>query len=1551
MLIVIIWFALKNATVQNWLGHKITDRLSNQLHTKVTLKKIGFSLFNNINIEGLYIEDKNKDTLLYAGIAQVKITDWFFFKDKADLHYIHLGDAVINTYRKEKTWNYQFILDEFASDTTKPTSNKKGIELHLKYISFKNIRINQKDEWFGENQNIAFEKLELFANDLDFNHKKIDISFIDIIKPKYIRYEYKSNFDITKIPVNNNLITKHWQLFGWLINIEKIKIDDGDVQIDKATNRPAYSYFDGEHLHFKNIDGYIEKINWISDTITLKTTLKTNEICGLEVQKLNAEIKAYPNTIEFNKLLLQTPNSTIKDKLAFSFNDFNNDVADFIHKVKIETELKNSIISSDDLAFFAPSLKSWNKKLIITGDISGTVDNFKSKNINIKTGNTIVKGNLVMTGLPNIKETFIDFNNGLIQTNYKDLITFIPSLNNTKGVALNKLNLIQYDGNYTGFINDFVTYGTLQTNLGTVKTDLNMKLKDGENPIYSGNIETDNFKLGSLLNDAKIGDIGFNGKITGTGFDINKLKATIDGTTSKFEYGDYTYKSITTIGKLENKKYIGKIITNDPNLIANIDGTIDFSKPIPYFDVKTKIEKSNFKLLQFTKDDYSLTGNVNLKFSASNLDDFDGTIKLDDATLKKDGEKLPFDYISIQSAKTKNGKEFFVTSNEFEGTVKGKFSFNSVINSFGFFLNKYYPTIFAAPKKIERNQNFEFDITTKNVSEYIKLLDKNIGGFNESHFIGSINTITNENKIYASVPFFSYTNKYQFNDLLFNGSGTLDSLYINGDIGTLTLEDNLHFYNTKVNIKTVKNESTFSLNSTGDKTLNALEVNGNIKIFKDGVEAVFNPSSFTVNNKKWELEKDGEVIIHNKAIAINDLKFVHNNQFINLKSELDGVENFYNIIADVKNIEVGDITPLFVKTNKFEGKFNGRIMVKDPLGKPLIETANAYIDDFVKDDEYIGKVDLSTKFDLATNNVDYTLKSLSPKYRFGVTGYYHPKDSTGTTISNKINLDCTNVKIIENYLSGVFKDIEGCANGELEIFGTEKKQYILGKVDISDSLKMTVKYTDVKYILQKGSIVFNARDIDFSGISIKDTLNNIGKINRGRIRHDGFFQNMDFDIDLLTDKMLLINTTRLNNETFYGSAIADANMKLKGPISNLKMKVLVNNPADAMLTLNTNAEGKTLGKADFIEFKTYGKEMTTNKKEESSNMDIELVLNANKNAKIKVVLDEIAGDNIIATGNGNIKINIASSGELKINGLYTVEDGKYDFSLTSLFRKPFVLQKGSTISWNGDPYNAAINLTATYNVPRVSLSDLPKSYVNTNAIAPIDLQVSALLTESLTKPKIKFGIDYINTTKNNDPEIDNVLDRLRKDENELNKQVGFLVLFDRLLPTSGTALTSGGTEVLANTLSKFLINKVEGSVNSILDKIFPNKNVKINIDLNAYSPGGIAALLDKRISSNIGLQINLLDNRTTFYFTGNLDFGLAATQNSVPFLPNFILEYKVRRDGSIIGTVFIKNGLDAIIQPTGGDRNRRISYGGGLAYRNEDDDFKNLFRKKRKKKA
>ena len=68
------------SSVQTYLAQKATKILSEKLNTKVALQKVRIDLLNHVLIEGLYIEDQQKDTLAYIGKAQVRITDWFFLK-------------------------------------------------------------------------------------------------------------------------------------------------------------------------------------------------------------------------------------------------------------------------------------------------------------------------------------------------------------------------------------------------------------------------------------------------------------------------------------------------------------------------------------------------------------------------------------------------------------------------------------------------------------------------------------------------------------------------------------------------------------------------------------------------------------------------------------------------------------------------------------------------------------------------------------------------------------------------------------------------------------------------------------------------------------------------------------------------------------------------------------------------------------------------------------------------------------------------------------------------------------------------------------------------------------------------------------------------------------------------------------------------------------------------------------------------------------------------------------------------------------------------------
>lgn len=177
---------------QNWLAKKVTAKLSKDLQNRISIDKVSIGFFNKLNLNGVLIEDRKQDTLLYAGVAQVRITDWFFFKDQADLEYIGLENAVIHINRKDSVWNYAFLEDYFAASPSKE-QKKAGIEFNLKKVALKNVSFVQKDGWIGVDKHIKIGALLLDANNLSITKKIIDINSLQLESPLFHQATYTGN--------------------------------------------------------------------------------------------------------------------------------------------------------------------------------------------------------------------------------------------------------------------------------------------------------------------------------------------------------------------------------------------------------------------------------------------------------------------------------------------------------------------------------------------------------------------------------------------------------------------------------------------------------------------------------------------------------------------------------------------------------------------------------------------------------------------------------------------------------------------------------------------------------------------------------------------------------------------------------------------------------------------------------------------------------------------------------------------------------------------------------------------------------------------------------------------------------------------------------------------------------------------------------------------------------------------------------------------------------------------------------------------------------------
>ncbi|HMK02897.1 MAG TPA: translocation/assembly module TamB domain-containing protein, partial [Ferruginibacter sp.] len=1362
------WGILHIKPVQNWLVSGVTARLSKNLKTKVSIGHVDLSFFNKMSLKGILIEDQKKDTLLYAGAADVNITDWFFFKDNATLKYIGLTDAVVNLNRTDSVWNYQFLIDYFSVPKKDTSSKNSNIEFDFKVMQFENVLFNKSDKWVGQDMKIAIQKLDLNADTINFSRKHIYISELKLDAPLFSQTTYTGNKPkventnlrdiMPKIPVLSAL---QWNTGGWMVSIKNIELNNASFYNERQTGRSRYTdQFDGQHLAFTGITGNLKNVMFINDTLTTDLKLKAKEQSGLEVKNLQAKVKFTPDQMEFKNLLLETNKSRVGNYFVMRYKNFNDDLSSFLHNVTLEGNFENAEVHSDDIAFFAPKLKTWNRVFYFQGNTKGTVDNLFGKKMIIKSGNTTIDGDITLKGLPDINTTFIDFKANDLQTNYNDLVTLVPSLRHIRQPQLRQLGNIRFKGNYTGFIRDFVAFGNISTGLGNLNADINMKLPENGAATYSGKISSAGFNLGRFFSNNQLGNIALDGTVKGSGFSIKNLHADFDGKIHHIEYAGYPYKNITVKGSFIKNIFKGHLDMDDPNLkIENLNGSVSLLGDTSKFNFDAVVHKADLQKLKLTKDQFTLAGLFNLNFVGNNIDNFLGTAKVYNATLTHDTTRMSFDSLTLRSLIAGTDKVLTVESNEVEGTLTGKFKIMELPDAFKVFLNRYYPAYIKKPAREISDQDFSFLIKTRQVDEYVQMIDKKLRGFNNSVFSGNLKLAKNELNVNAQVPEFSYDGK-RFADVNLVAKGNLDSLNTTIAVSDVAITDSLHFPNSTLVVSSRNDISNIQLTTSASKTLSDAQLNARIQTLADGVKIHFFPSSFILNDKKWDLAKDGEVTLRQSYIEANDVKFTQGDQEIVISTALDELTDHTNLVAKLKKVNINDFTPLFLKQPRLEGVLTGTLILKDPFGKKIIEY-DASAEDFVLDNKHIGKVNLKGEVNTTTGIIKLKADADGQLYKFNIDGIYNYKDSTDNQMDIAFLAERFDISLLDNYLGSIFSNMQGNANSTLKLSGGKDHKYVTGSVTITEG-SLKVKYTQVKYNFTNETIIFNPDEIDLGTLQMRDTLDNTGTAS-GKMQHK-FFQEFSFDnLRFETGKMLVLNTTQKDNSQFYGKVIGMATMTLNGPVTDMRMNI-TGQPSllDTSHIFIPSSNSQEIGKIDYIDFVQYGTKMEDELKgRQESNMLVNMNITANPACKIDVILDESTGDIIKGKGNGQLNIRVGTREPLTIRGNYNITEGEYTFNFQSWLRKYFIIKNGS-INWNGDPYLAQINIDAEYLAKKVDMSNL-----STTIKQKEDITIIAHIRGILNKPVISFDFRLpASSALSNDYFALQNLENIKNNENE-----------------------------------------------------------------------------------------------------------------------------------------------------------------------------------------
>ena len=486
---------------------------------------------------------------------------------------------------------------------------------------------------------------------------------------------------------------------------------------------------------------------------------------------------------------------------------------------------------------------------------------------------------------------------------------------------------------------------------------------------------------------------------------------------------------------------------------------------------------------------------------------------------------------------------------------------------------------------------------------------------------------------------------------------------------------------------------------------------------------------------------------------------------------------------------------------------------------------------------------------------------------------------------------------------------------------------------------------------ENNSIInFNADEIDFGTIKLRDTLNNTAAVS-GKLYHnffdDFFFNEINFKTDRKNGrpgKFVLLNTGPKDNNQFYGNVTGDAEMSLNGPVTDMRM-IIRGAPTDSSHIYLPTGETAETGKIDYIEFIKFGREMKTDLSlRQQANIKVNMEITANPFAKIDVILDETTKDIIKAQGNGKLNISAGTRDPLTIRGRYDVQQGQYTFNFQTFLKTPFILQQGY-IEWQGDPYLANLNIDAVYRAQKVDLSSIPTS--NGYALRDRgDVDIIFKLRGTLKDPRPDFEFQF---TFDNPLKIDPIANeylkaRFQADKNEMNKQVTSLLLFNSFISEQQRLFSTNNTgNFVTRTLGQILSTTLSSSLNNWLQKLLKTDQVNLYTNINTSDFNFEKSITQNQIQNlgNFGFRTSFLKNRLLINFGGNLDYNIKKADNSnLLVTPDVSFEYFITPDGKfrVVGFNRSDAGIGGIETIT-----RRNRTGILLSYRKDFNTFNELF--------
>lgn len=1350
------------------------------------------------------------------------------------------------------------------------------------------------------------------------------------------------------------------------VNIGEAFVNESQFTYNDQDSDSIKRGFDYRHFSLSVDEGQLNSFVILGDTteFNLRTLIAQDLATKFSVNQISTFFRLSQTAMEFTGLDLQAGKSTISDTVIFNYKGLVQ-LNDFVNRVKIHANLRHTRIDPNDLALFAPGVEQIGQPFVINGIFNGRINKFKLSDMKIDIGNTHLAGSIDMDGLPNINETFmiINLRNSAVHT--KDLAFLF---NTSTYQRLSPLGRLVMDGQFLGYPTDFVAKGNFSSNLGMIRSDINFKVneKDIDRSVYSGSLSLSSFDLGRYLKDTvTLQRISMNGKIIGSGLSQHTADFRLDGQVYSIGFKGYNYKNILTNARVASERFDGFLQIDDPNLQMKARGSIDLREERNIVNIQASLDTAFLHNLKLTKDSIFLHADLIADIRGLTLDSLEGSASFKNFEIAFNHENLKLDNIQLDAHRGyNNNRSFFLQTSLGDVLIKGKYYLSDVFDdikklSREMELNiqnnsvataEYYRNKTAKPKIYQASVTVDM----KDIKPLTRLLGIDMDVARNTIVNGTFTSgYTTIFQVYSTVDSLRYGNTWLIDtEIDLTASKIADSTNV---LAMFSLASGNQLIGPTIKTKNLlvegiwnRNHIDFGIDADQVGQTNYVRLKGDVDFMRDSTLISMEPSMVRLLEREWKFTADNYLSIRDHDVKFYKMALENGEQSVGLNGELS-YDPAKLLSLDIRQLDLSILNALSKK--KFKGIMNARVDMSDYYTKPSIQN-EINIRDLNINDFLIGDVTGKNQWDTTRQIFATNLYIDRMQERIvNLTGHYDPSNAA-SPLDLTANLQKANLNIIEPFLQDIFSNIGGTVSGEFRITGTPNAPDIDGEGTIGDG-QIMVNYLKTLYRIS-GKVGLTPTSIYFKDIELADSYKNKGKLN-GTIYHTEF-ANMSIGLEASFVNLQVLNTSNKDNTLFFGQAYATGTLEMTGLLANLKISSSARTEKNTRIFIPISGTSSTDQK-EFISFVNFTDTTVTKQiakavkqKVNLTGVTFELNLDVTPDAYCEIIFDVKSGDIIRGRGNGDLKLQVDTRGEFNMFGPFIFTEGRYNFTLYDIINKEFDIKPGSSITWFGNPYQAIMDIDASYNQlaslytlvsGNTELNDTELNSPQVRRKYPV--QVLLQIDGPMLSPAINFDIlakdlpQYVNGSTIN-LDLAFTAFKARLDEQELKRQVFSLIVLRRFSPPESFN-TSGS---VASSLSELLSNQLSYWMSQV------DENLEIDVDVASMDQESFNTFQLRFSYTFLNGRLRVTGDGT--YFNNSAQYS-STTANPSNVAGDWTVDYKLTADGKLRVKMYSRTNLNPILNSV--SQQTAMTTGASIIHTQSFNELRELFsstRRQNKKK-